>query len=342
MLRRCSKNLSSKSKPRPKWARSYLVPGEGFEPSRDCSQRILSPSRLPFRHPGFHPFVTLFSLSGKAFRSTLILVADVIAIANEKGGTGKTTTAVNVAAHLAATGKRVLLVDADPQANATQALGFSPENVAESVYHVLIGDVDATSAVRRTQILALDVLPASQELAGATVELLDLPDRETRLRAALEPLRSLYDVIIVDCPPSLGILTVNALAAADHVVVPVDISSFAIEGLKKLTNTIDLIRDNLAIDVAILGAVLTMHERRSRLSRLVEREMRTLFPEQLMETRIPRSVHIAESGIRNKPVFLMAPESAGANAYRMLVDEVAKRLVGDVPRDEERLGGEEQ
>lgn len=268
-------------------------------------------------------------------------MADVIAIANEKGGTGKTTTAVNVAAHLAGTGKRVLLVDADPQANATQVLGFSPENVTESVYHVLIGDVDATSAVRRTQLLALDVLPASQELAGATIELLDLPNRETRLRDAIEPLRSLYDVIVIDCPPSLGILTVNALAAADHVVVPVDISSFAIEGVKKLTNTIDLIRENLAIEVAILGAVLTMHERRSRLSRLVEREMRTLFPEQLLETRIPRSVHIAESGIRNKPVFLQAPDSAGAHAYRRLVNEIADRLNPEVQTTSDEGGGDE-
>jgi len=256
-------------------------------------------------------------------------MADVIAIANEKGGTGKTTTAVNIAAHLAASGNRVLLVDADPQANATQVLGFPPESVSESIYHVLIGAVDATAAIRRTQFLALDLLPSSQELAGATIEMLDLPNRETRLRDAIEPLRGMYDVIIIDCPPSLGILTVNALAAADHVVVPVDISSFAIEGLKKLTNTVELIRENLAIDVTILGAVITMHERRSRLSRLVEREMRTLFPDQLLETRIPRSVHIAEAGIRNRPVFLQAPDSAGANAYRMLVKEIQARLAGE-------------
>jgi len=256
-------------------------------------------------------------------------MADVIAVANEKGGTGKTTTAVNIAAHLAATGKRVLLIDADPQANATQALGFSSELVTDSIYHVLIGQVDATTAIRRTALLALDVLPASQELAGATVELMDVPDRETRLRDAVESLRGMYDVIIIDCPPSLGIITINALAAADHVLVPVDISSFAIEGLRKLGNTVDLIRENLAIDLAILGAVITMHERRSRLSRLIEREMRTLFPEQLLETRIPRSVHIAESSIKNRPVFLHAPDSKGAAAYRMLVEEVLGRLSGD-------------
>lgn len=260
-------------------------------------------------------------------------MADIIAIANEKGGTGKTTTAVNIAAHFAATGKRVLLVDADPQANATQALGFPAEIVTDSIYHVLIGQVDATAAIRRTQLLALDILPSSQELAGATVELLDMENPQMRLKDALEPLRGMYDVIIIDCPPSLGILTVNALAAADHVLVTVDISSFAIEGLKKISGTIDLIRENLQLNVSILGAVLTMHERRSRLSRLIEREMRTLFEKHLFETRIPRSVHIAEAGIKNKPVFLHAPDSKGAAAYRMLVDEILARLAnnsGDV------------
>jgi len=253
-------------------------------------------------------------------------MSDVIAIANEKGGTGKTTTAVNVAAHLATKGKRVLLVDADPQANATQAFGFAPENIAVSIYHVLIGQVDATAAIHRTQFLALDILPSSQDLAGATVELLEMDNRETRLKYVLEPLKNMYDVIIIDCPPSLGILTVNALAAADYVLVPVDVSSFAVDGLKKLIGTLELIRENLSVDVALLGPVLTMQERRSRLSRLIEREVRTLFPAHLFETRLPRSVHIAEAGILNRPVFAHAPDSAGSNAYRMLTEEILRRL----------------
>ena len=253
-------------------------------------------------------------------------MAQVIAIANEKGGTGKTTTAVNVAAYLAASGKRVLLVDADPQANATQTFGFAPEAVTESIYDVLLERIDATAAVRRTQILALDLLPASQDLAGATVELLEMTDRETRLRDALEPLRSMYDIIIIDCPPSLGILTVNALAAADYVLVPVDVSSYAVEGLKRLMTTLDLIRKNLAIKVVLLGTVLTMKERRSRLSRMVERELRNLYPEHLFETRLPRSVHIAESGMVKKPVLVHAPNSQGANAYRQLTQELLDRL----------------
>lgn len=227
--------------------------------------------------------------------STAEKMANVIAIANEKGGTGKTTTAVNVAAYLAASGKRVLLVDADPQANATQALGFMRDSVTESIYDVLIGRLDATAVIRRTNLLALDLLPAAQDLAGATVELFEVADRETRLRDAIEPLRGMYDVIVIDCPPSLGILTINALAAADYVLVPVDVSSYAIEGLKQLAATLDLIRENLAIEVALLGTVLTMQERRSRLSRIVERELRNLYPQHLFETRLPRSVHAVYS-----------------------------------------------
>lgn len=257
-------------------------------------------------------------------------MADVIAIANEKGGTGKTTTAVNVAALLAASGKRVLLVDADPQSNATQALGFRPESVSTSLYHVLIGQADATAVIRRTDIGALDLLPASVDLAGASVELIELPDRELRLRGALEELQNLYDIIVIDCPPSLGILTVNALAAADSVLVPVDLSFFAVDGLRQLSKTLKLIRENLEVNVGLLGAVLTMHEKRSRLSRLVERELRTGFPEHLFETVLPRSVHIAESSIVAKPVFQHAPQSPGAQAYRALVAEILLRLEAEV------------
>lgn len=253
-------------------------------------------------------------------------MATVIAIANEKGGTGKTTTAVNLAAYLAASGKRVLLVDADPQANATAALGFRPENVPVSLYHVLIGQTDAVSVLRRTAILALDLLPSSADLAGATVELFELPDRETRLRSVIGPLRDLYDVILIDCPPSLGILTVNAIAAADRVLVPVDVSMFGVEGLRQLQRTLDLIRENLEIEVALLGVVLTMHERRSRLSRLVERELRTLVPENLFTVRLPRNVHVVESAIAGKSVFQHAPDSPGARAYRLLAEELLERL----------------
>lgn len=253
-------------------------------------------------------------------------MADVIAIANEKGGTGKTTTAVNIGAYLAATGKRVLLVDADPQSNATAALGFRPESVTVSIYHVLIGQVDATAVVRRTSIFSLDLLPSSADLAGASVELLELDDRELRLRGALEELKNLYDIILIDCPPSLGILTVNALVAADYVLVPVDLSYFAVDGLRQLVKTLELIRENLEIDVKLLGAVLTMHERRSRLARLVERELRTAFPEHLFETALPRNVYIAEAAMVGKPVFQHAPDSSGSRAYRMLVEETLRRL----------------
>ncbi|OHA48222.1 MAG: hypothetical protein A2682_02405 [Candidatus Terrybacteria bacterium RIFCSPHIGHO2_01_FULL_58_15] len=253
-------------------------------------------------------------------------MARVIAIANEKGGTGKTTTAVNLAASLALNNKRVLLVDADPQANATQALGFRPESVPLSLYDVLIGRTGAMEVIRHTAIPAFDLLPASLDLAGATVELLEVPDREFCLRKALVPLRELYDFIFIDCPPSLGILTVNALAAADGVLVPVDASLFAVEGLRQLSRTLELIRENLELEVAIFGVVRTMHERRSRLARLIERELRTAFADHLLESVVPRSVHLAESGAEAKPIFHHAPGSPGAHAYRMLAEELLGRL----------------
>lgn len=255
-----------------------------------------------------------------------LMSATVLAVANEKGGTGKTTTAVNLAVFLALSGKRVLLVDADPQANATFALGFDPEHLPLSLYHVLIGEAEATAAVVRTSLEALDLLPSSPDLAGATVEILELPNRETRLRESLAPLQNLYDFILVDCPPSLGILTVNALAAADHVLVPVDSSRFAVEGLKQLSRTLDLMRENLALEVAFLGAVLTLHERRGRLGRIIEREVRNLFPEHLFETVIPRSSSVAEASMLGKSIFHHAPDSSGALAYRLLAEELLARI----------------
>jgi chromosome partitioning protein len=253
-------------------------------------------------------------------------MAVTIAIANEKGGTGKTTTAVNLAVFLAASGKRVLLVDADPQANATSIFGFRSEGVPISLYEVLLGEIDALSVVRHTSILGLDLLPSSLDLAGATVELLEFPDRELRLRNALEPLREMYDFILIDCPPSLGILTVNALAAADYVLVPLDPSFFAVDGMRQLEATLSLIRRNLEQDVKLLGAVLTMVERRNRIRHLVERELRTAFPEHLLETTVPRSVVIAEALTRGKSVLQHAPLSAAARAYALLVEEISDRL----------------
>lgn len=256
-------------------------------------------------------------------------MALVIAIANEKGGTGKTTAAVNIAAYLAVSGKRVLLVDADPQANATAALGFRSEQLPLSLYHALIGQNDASAAVLRTAIEALDLLPATPDLAGATVELFELPERELRLRQTLEPLQAIYDIILIDCPPSLGILTVNALAAADRVLVPVDVSMFAVEGLKQLHQTLALMRENLALQVALLGVVLTMQERRGKLGRIIEREVRNLFPERLFETALPRSSPVAEASMLGKSVFHHAPDSPGAHAYRLVTEELLRRLDED-------------
>lgn len=253
-------------------------------------------------------------------------MAHVIAIANEKGGTGKTTSALNISAHLAAQGNTVLLVDVDPQANATHALGFAAEAVPLSLYHALLGEMDVLSLIRRTDIASLDLLPASKDLAGATVELLDMEERETRLRELLEPLKEVYDVIVLDCPPSLGILTVNALAAADWVLVPADASLFAVEGVRQLMRTLELIRENLAIEVELAGIIRTMHDRRSRLTRRVERELKAFFREHVWDTTIPKSTDIAEATMVKKSVFAHAPRSKGAAAYRMLGEELAEKL----------------
>ena len=253
-------------------------------------------------------------------------MAVVLAIANEKGGTGKTTTAVNLAAHFAAMGKRVLLVDADPQANATSAMGFRPEGVPVSLYHVLLGELDALSAIRHTANPALDILPSSLDLAGATVELLELENRELRLREALMPLRDIYDLILIDCPPSLGIITVNALAAADAVLVPVDQSLFAVDGMRQLQQTLDLIRRNLELEIVMLGAVLTMQERRGSIRHAVERELRGAFPEHILETALPRSGAVAEGMMIGKPAFQHAPDAYGSRAYQLLAEEVLQRL----------------
>jgi chromosome partitioning protein len=248
----------------------------------------------------------------------------IYAIANQKGGVGKTTTAVNVAACIAEAGYPTLLVDVDPQANATLGLGL-PKNLSPSLYDALCGNAKVEKAIHQPGIGKLDVLPATPELAGANMELPREPGSETRLSELLEPLREKYDFILLDCPPSLGPLAVNALVAADRVIVPVQTEYFALEGLAGLLDTISLIQRELNPRLTIAGMILTMHDDRTRLAQDVESSVREHFPDLVFDTVIPRNVRIGESPSFGKPVIHHDPHCAGADAYFELAKEVAAR-----------------
>jgi chromosome partitioning protein len=248
----------------------------------------------------------------------------ICAIANQKGGVGKTTTAVNLAACVAEAGYRTLLVDIDPQANATVGLGLD-RDLVPSIYEVLSGASPTVAAVRASDIPNLSVLPANPSLAGSSVELPRQTDFQHVLRDALESVRDGFDFIILDCPPSLGPLTINALAAADEVIVPVQSEYYALEGLAGLLGTLELVQRDLNPRLAVCGLVLTMHDPRTRLSRDVEAELRTHFPRLVFDTVIPRNVRIGESPSHGRPVIHHDPHCAGAEAYMALAKEVAAR-----------------
>ena len=248
----------------------------------------------------------------------------VYAIANQKGGVGKTTTAVNLAACVAEAGYETLLIDIDPQCNATLGLGL-PKDRERTVYNVLLGEVALEEIAEPSGIEHLAVAPASPDLAGATVELPRAAGSEGRLREALEPVRGRYSFILLDCPPSLGPLTVNALVAADRVIVPVQAEYFALEGLAGLLDTLSLIQRELNPRLVVAGMLLTMHDGRTRLAQDVEREIRQHFPELVFDTVIPRNVRIGESPSFGKPVIHHDPHCAGADAYFELAKEVAAR-----------------
>lgn len=240
---------------------------------------------------------------------------------NQKGGVGKTTTVMNLGGYLAMHGKKTLIIDFDPQFNATIGLGIRHAE-RETIYHALIGEVDVLSAVRATSLAHLDIVPASQDLAGALVELLEFSDRNERLKNIIRPLRERYDFILIDLGPSLNMLTLNGLIASDEVLIPVQCEYYSLEGIRQLLDTIDLVRKNLNHPLSIAGALLTMYDKREKLSREVAREIRKRFPYHVYDVEIPRSVALAEAPSYQKPVMLYAPQSPGAMAYEALAREI--------------------
>ncbi|HPW34277.1 MAG TPA: AAA family ATPase [Candidatus Paceibacterota bacterium] len=252
-------------------------------------------------------------------------MARIIAICNQKGGVGKTTTAINLGAYLAALGKKVLVVDFDPQANASSGLGVSPRFLKESVYHALFGYVEDHKVIKQVAINNLHLMPASPDLAGALVELIEIPDREYVLKKLLNRVRHNYNYILIDLPPSLSLLTVNGLVAADEVLIPIQAEYYSLEGLGQLLETIELINKNLLTSIKITGAVLTMFNKRETLSRDVAREVRRHFPHYVFEIEIPRAISLAESPSFSKPVILYDPGSPGARAYELLARELIKQ-----------------
>jgi len=245
-----------------------------------------------------------------------------ISVASQKGGVGKTTTAINLGACLAQEGRRVLLVDIDPQGNASSGLGINGNDKAISIYEVLLGQADVQQAIVPTALANLDLLPAGQRLSGAEVELVGLMARETRLKSALAGLRESYDFILVDSPPSLGLLTINALTASDSVLIPLQCEYLALEGLTQLIGAIRLVQDHLNPSLRIEGVLLTMFDARLNLSQQVAAEARKFFAERVYQTVIPRNVRLSEAPSFGKPIVLYDPHSTGADSYRDLAREV--------------------
>jgi chromosome partitioning protein len=253
-------------------------------------------------------------------------MSHIYAFANQKGGVGKTTTAVNLAAYLAASERRVLLIDLDPQANATSSLGFDAHAVGLSTYDALINETPLPELIQLTKRVHLDLAPSAVALSGAEVELVPMPDREKRLQRAVGAVGANYDYILIDCPPSLGLLTVNALVAAEGVIVPVQCEYLALEGLTRLMQTIGIVRRSLNPRLAVRGMLMTMFDTRARLSQQVVAEVRKHFPDRVFLTVVPRSVRLSEAPSYGEPILSYAPSSSGGAAYAQLAGEL---LAGD-------------
>jgi len=248
------------------------------------------------------------------------------AIANQKGGVGKTTTAVNLAAGLANLGKRVLMVDMDPQGNSTSGLGCDKTVLDRTVYHLLTGEFPFSQVIRPTIVPNLSLLPANIQLAGAEIELVDEKNREYRLKAQLAEAAGDFDIALIDCPPSIGLLTLNCLAAANGVLIPIQCEYYALEGLTQLMNSINLARGSIQPELELTGAILTMYDSRTSLSAQVADEVRSALREKVFETVIPRNVRLSEAPSYGLPIFMYDPSCAGAGAYAALSEELIRRI----------------
>jgi len=246
----------------------------------------------------------------------------VIAIANQKGGVGKTTTAINLGASLAANDMKVLLVDSDPQGNATTGLGVSKAEGRPTLYQVILGEHDITEAIVNTDLEGLHVVPSDKNLVAANLELIELTNREGRLREKLEPVRSSYNFILIDCPPALDLLTVNAMVAAQSVLIPMQCEFFALEGISQLLDTMDRVRDSFQPDLKVEGVLLTMYDDRTNLTRQVEQDLRDFFDQIVFRTVIPRSIRLAEAPSFGKPILSYDVRSRGAESYIQLAKEI--------------------
>ena len=251
----------------------------------------------------------------------------IIAIANQKGGVGKTTTSINLATSLAALDQRVLLIDADPQANATSGLGLDNRNVDISIYECLIDDISVSDAIESSCVAGLDIIPSRIDLVGAELELLNIANREHVLKKHLSAVKDQYDYILIDCSPSLGLITVNALTAADSVIIPVQAEYFALEGISKLLNTIKIIKSKLNTGLEIEGFLLTMYDARLRLANQIYEELKKHFQSLVFNTVIHRNIRLSEAPSHGKPALLYAPDSKGSINHMQLADELLKRNV---------------